>query len=138
MKNEFYLKILNRPLIFIILISLWPMLVYVLPSSLVKYLPYFYIIHGGLILNFIRLFIIYLKFQKFPSYEEARLYYFDLERVKKLEQKAKKLAVKKAKEEILAKQAKLKLDKKIKEESMKTETINKLKVELEERKKKVL
>jgi predicted nucleotidyltransferase len=114
------------------------MLVYVLPSSLVKYLPYFYIIQGGLILNYIRLFIVYLKFQKFLSYEEARLYYFDLKRVKKLEQKAKKVSIKKAKEEILAKQAKLRLDKKIKEDTMKTETINILKLELEERKKKVL
>jgi hypothetical protein len=138
MKNVFFNKILKKPLILIVLISLWPLLTYFIPARLVTYLPFFYAIQIILILNYIRLYIKYLRYIKFPNYEEARLYYYDLGRVKKLELKAKKAFFKKAAEEMKLKIQKEKEEKRVQEEKLKEEALKKLKIELEERKKKVL
>lgn len=149
MKNEFFNKILKKPLIVIILMSFWPLLTYIIPAKLVNFLPLFYAIQIILILNYIRLYIKYLRYIKFPNYEEASVYYYDLERVKKLELKAKKVTIKKAKEEqrlkiqIEKEEERLliqkeKEERRVREEFLKTEAIKKLKLELEERKKKVL
>ncbi len=149
MKNEFFNKILKRPLIVILFFSLWPLFAYFIPANLVPYLTIFYVLQTILILNYIRLFITYLRYQKFPNYEEARVYYYDLRRVKKLELKAKKAFLKKAKEEMRLKiqkekeeerllVQKEKEERRVREEFLKTEAIKKLKLELEERKKKVL
>lgn len=138
MKNEFFNKILKRPLIVILLLSLWPLLTYFIPATFVPYLPIFYVPQILLVLNYIRLFITYLRYQKFPNYEEARVYYYDLRRVKKLELKAKKAFFKKAKEEMRLKIQKENEEKRVQEEKLKEEALKKLKLELEERKKKVL
>lgn len=138
MKNEFFNKILKRPIIFILFVSLWPLFAYFIPANLVPYLTIFYVLQTILILNYIRLFITYLRYQKFPNYEEARVYYYDLRRVKKLELKAKKAFFKKAKEEMRLKIQKENEEKRVQEEKLKEEALKKLKLELEERKKKVL
>lgn len=138
MNNVFFNKILKKPLILIVLISLWPLLTYLIPAVLVRYLSYFYVIQIILILNYIRLYIKYLRYIKFPNYEEARLYYYDLRRVKKLELKAKRAFFKKAAEEMKLKIQKEKEENRLREEKLKEEALKKLKLELEERKKKVL
>jgi hypothetical protein len=138
MKNEFFKKILKIPLIVILGVSLWPLLTYFIPATFVPYLTFFYVLQTILILNYIRLFIIYLRYLKFPNYEEARVYFFDLRRVKKLELKAKIASMKKAKEEQKLKIQKENEEKRVREEKLKEEALKKLKLELEERKKKVL
>jgi hypothetical protein len=138
MRNQFFSKILKKPLIINIVFSLWPILTFLIPSSFVRYLPIFYIIQSALVLNYVRLFIIYLRYQKFPNYEEARIYYFDLTRVTRLENKAKKVAFKKEKEIIRFNIRKQKEEKRKLNEIERAEASKKLKLELEERKKKVL
>jgi uncharacterized membrane protein len=116
MKNEFFKKILKIPLIVILGVSLWPLLTYFIPATFVPYLTIFYVLQTILILNYIRLFIIYLRYLKFPNYEEARVYFFDLRRVKKLELKAKIASMKKAKEEQKLKIQKENEEKRVREE----------------------
>jgi hypothetical protein len=138
MKNEFFSKILKKPLLLLFYVSLWPLLTYVVPAIIVPYLQLFYIVHFILAINYIRLVIIYLRFKKFPTYEEARTYFYDLKRVKSLEIKAKRIANKKAKEEHQIKIKREAEEKIKKEEQVKLETFKRMKLELEERKKKVL
>ncbi len=80
----------------------------------------------------------YLRFNKFPTYEEAKTYFYDLKRVKRLEFKAKLVSIKKAKEELRLKMRREAEEKRNKEEKAKLEAFKKMKLELEERKKKVL
>jgi hypothetical protein len=138
MKNEFFSKILKKPLLLIIVLSLWPLLTYIVPPSVVPYLQFFYLIQLFLVFNYLRLFIRFLRFSKFPNYEEAESYFYDLKRVKKLELKAKKLSVKKAKEERRLEEKREAEEKRKKDEEAKLEALRKMKIELEERKKKVL
>jgi hypothetical protein len=138
MKNEFFSKILKKPLIIILVFSVWPFFTFLIPSSFVRYLPIFYIVQAALVLNYVRLFIIYLRYLKFPNYEEARIYYYDLRRVKRHEKKAKKVSIKKEKETIRFNLQKQKEEKRKLKEAERAEVSNKLKLALEERKKKVL
>lgn len=138
MKNESFNKILKRPLLVILVVSFWPLLTYFIPASFVSYLSIFYIVQTILILNYIRLFITYSRFIKFPNYEEARIYFYDLRRVKRLELKAKKAFIKKGREQHKLRIQKEKENKRSKKVIAKELAFNKLKLELEERKKKVL
>lgn len=138
MKNESFSKILKKPLIIILVVSVWPFFTFLIPSSFVRYLPIFYIIQAALVLNYVRLFIIYLRYLKFPNYEEARIYFYDLRRVKRHEKRAKKISIKKEKEKLRIKIQKDKEEKRKLKEAERAEVLNQLKLELEERKKKVL
>jgi len=99
MENEFFSKILYKPLILIIVVSLWPFLTYIVPPSVVRYLQFFYLIQVILVFNYLRLFITYLRFKKFPNYKEAKSYFLNLKRDKRLELKTNKISIKRAKEE---------------------------------------
>lgn len=138
MKNDSFFKILKKPMVFILALSFWPLLTYIVPAHIVPYLQLFLIVQVILIFNYLRLFILYLRFKKFPTYEDAKTYYYDLKRVKRFELKAKKTSIKKAKVELRLKIKREAEEKRNKEEKAKLEAFNKMKLELEERKKKVL
>jgi uncharacterized membrane protein len=99
MENELFYKILFKPLIFIILVSLWPLLTYIVPPLVFRYLQFFYLIQLILILNYIRLFLTYLRFKNFPNYEEARSYFSNLKRLKNVEPKNKNISNNKLKKQ---------------------------------------
>jgi hypothetical protein len=99
MENEFFYKILYKPLMLIIVISLWPFLTYIVPPSVVSYLNFFYLIQVILVFNYLRLFKTYLRFKKFRTYAEAKSYFLNLNRAKRLELKTNKISIKRAKEE---------------------------------------
>jgi hypothetical protein len=138
MKNEFFSKMLKKPLIIIVVVSLWPFFTFLIPSSFVRYLPIFYLVQAVLVLNYVRLFIIYLRYLKFANYEEARIYFYDLRRVKRHEKRAKKVSIKKEKEKLKLKIQREKDEKTKLKEAERAEVSNQLKLALEERKKKVL
>ncbi len=139
MKNEFFFKILFKPFFVVILFSLWPLLTEILLASYIKpFLEIFFLTHIVIIIYFIKNYIIYTKYIKFPSYKEAKEYYRDLKRVEREELKAKKYSIKKAKVADQLRKKKEIENKKIAEEVAKQALALNLKMELEKRKKKVL
>jgi hypothetical protein len=125
-KVEFFYKILLKPFILILIFSLWPFMVYILP-----WFPFPFLLGLSiqilLVVMYFVLFIKFIKYKKFPSFVQAKNYYTDLKKVKILEQKAKKTEAQKFNFEI----KKRKIE-------MEEAKINKLQIDLEERKKKLL
>jgi hypothetical protein len=133
-----YFKILGKFILYLIGISFWPFLSYILPPSLNPYLPWIVLIQILLILKIVINLKTYLRYSKFQSFEDAKKYYYDLKRVTRLEKKAKIYALRKAKEEKL-KNIRIKEEEKIKQKQNENKAyIDQLKTQLDERKKKVL
>jgi len=126
-----FTKILLKPLLISIVVSLWPILVYLVPASFIRYFDYFYLLQFALIIRFIFAFVQYQKYLEFNSYEDAKAYFHDLKRVVRLEKRSKLIALKKEKEALINKK---------KEEKINAEkALMDLKFKaLDERKKKVL
>jgi len=130
-KNSFFSMILARPLLLLIIFSFWPLIKYVdIIFRIFNYsnlLFFFLSLHLSLILFIYFRIYKYFKFSKFSNYQEAFNYFSDLKRVKLAERKAKRFKIKKDK--ILKKESKLQKHQ---------AELNRLKYELEERKKRVL
>jgi K+-sensing histidine kinase KdpD len=137
-KNQFFDKLLFKPLLIIILISLWPILTYLIPSILVPYLSIFLYIQFFLLIHFVFRVVTYFKYITFPVYEEAHLYFSDLKRVQRAEKVSQQKAKVKAKQDMRIQIEKKKKEYKEKEERQNQLRLKLLKDELEERKKKVL
>jgi hypothetical protein len=132
MKHEFFLKILLKPSLTVVIFSLWPLLSQLFPAAyLVPYLGLLYFIHAALILYFVVKYVQYNQYSKFASYKEAKEYHYDLRRVRREEWKARKFAIQKKKKDIETK-------KRLEEEKARDAITAKLKIDLENRKKKVL
>jgi signal transduction histidine kinase len=138
LKNQFFNKLLFKPLMIIILISLWPILTYLIPSILVPYLTLFSYIQVYLFIFFVFRVVTYFKYIPFPTYEEANQYFTDLKSVQRAEKVNQQRAKVKAKQyRLIQREKKKKEDKEI-EEKQNQLRLKRLKDELEERKKKVL
>jgi hypothetical protein len=132
MKDSFFLKILLKPFLMVVIFSLWPLLSQLFPAVyLLPYLELLYFIHAALILYFVFKYLQFNQYSKFASYKEAKEYHYDLRRVQREERKARKFAIQKKKLDIQTK-------KRIEEEKAKEAITSKLKLDLENRKKKVL
>lgn len=123
--------ILLKPLLILIIFSFWPLIKHF--DIIFKIFDYYNLLFFFLSIQislivfiFFRIYK-YFKFSKFSNYQEAFNYFSDLKRVKVAERKAKKLKIKKDK--ILKKESKLQKHQ---------AEINRLKDELEERKRRVL
>jgi hypothetical protein len=88
---DFFVRILLKPFISVILYSFWPFLLLILPSLPNWVIILFYSVQVLSIIFFISLFLKLIKFIKFPSFIQAQSYYSDLIKVKKLELKAKRI-----------------------------------------------
>ncbi len=137
-KNQFFYKLLFKPLLIIIFLSLWPSLTYLISSSLLPYLTFFPYAHFLFFIYLVFKVNIYLKYTAFPTYDEAHLYYSDLKRVQRAEKVSQQKAkVKEKQDKLIQIKEKKKEDKEIVERQNHLR-LKRLKDELEERKKKVL
>jgi hypothetical protein len=138
-----YTKLLGKPFLKLMLVSLWPLLTYLIPSTwiIIQIVPYLYLLvflQLYLLIVFILRLVDYFNYSKFDSYEEAYLFFQDLKRVKRAEKISRRIAIKN--EQKLLKERKIEAEKikQIKLNQSKKAEIDRLKQDLEDRKKKVL
>jgi phosphoglycerol transferase MdoB-like AlkP superfamily enzyme len=125
-KSVFFNKILLKPFILVVTFSLWPLIIYALP-----WFPFPILVGLSfqivLVFSYLSLFVKFIKFRKFPTFIQAKNYYSDLKKVKKIEIKAKK-----------SEKQKFLIGKNKKRSDAEEARMNKLQNDLEERKRKVL
>jgi len=138
-----YTKLLGKPFLVLMLVSLWPLLTYLFPSNwiIIQVVPYLYLLvflQLYLLFVFILRVVEYFKYSKFDSYEEAHRFFQDLKRVQRAEKISRRIAIKN--EQKLLKESKLEAEKikQIKLIQSRKAAIDKLKQDLEDRKRKVL
>ena len=142
-KDEIYKKLLIKPFLFLMLVSIWPLLIYFIPVSwiifkIVAYLDVLVFLQFYLLILFLKKTNDYFRFSKFESYEEANQFFKELYKVQRAEKINEKNAKKKENKLIRELRVENERLKRLKTNQDKRREIEELKKNLEERRKRVL